>query len=157
VFVRVDSAIERCREHLDATGARNTEVETFLVGYLVTIIHAEFEQHVSELLRERTRSSDPHLTAWGAYATGRIAKKFSVSDLSGYLRAFDESCRMMFANAIHDTPEHLAYDRIESTRQLVAHARDTSLTFDDVEQSYREACAVLDAFAKALASGLGVP
>lgn len=152
-FVRVDAALAECHRHLDETGTRNSQIESYLVSYLVTVIHAEFEQGIQLIMKRRTTvQADDHLSAWGEYTVGRLARKVSIGDLAGLLRAFDESCKEHFSSAVVDTQHHVAYDNIETNRQAVAHSVGTSMTLAELEDAYANACHVLDAFEAALSA-----
>jgi hypothetical protein len=153
-FVRVESALEASKALLTAADAYNTEAESYLVGYLLIVVHSEFEQWIAGTLRARVAvANDPHLTAWGEHSIARLAKKISVSDLSGVLGKFDEGCKQSFQGAVLNTVHHLAYDNLESNRQLVAHASGTGLTLADVEAAFRSATQVLDRFETAVFAG----
>lgn len=153
-FVRVESAFAACRDHLDATDTFNSEVESFLVSYLLIAIRAEFEQHVTSLLRRRTAvDTDDHLTAWGAYSVGRLARKITVGDLSGLLAAFSQTCKDRFSDSVTNTVHHLAYDSIVNNRQLVAHAAGGGMTLGELETAFRDACQILEQFEGALLVG----
>lgn len=153
MFARVDAALSVCGAHLDATGARGTEIEAILVGYLLTVIHAEFEQHVVQTVVARCRTShDVRRSSFTEYAARRLVKKFAISDLTGTLNSFDRECKRRFSKEVMDTPHHVAYDNIEANRQLLAHSSGINMTFDELVRHYETSLPVLAAFSRALNS-----
>lgn len=151
MFPRVESLVQACTKHLVATNSRGTEIESIFAGHLLVVIHSEFEQHILALVRSRCLvASDPRLSSFIQYATGRIVKTIALSDLTGTLNAFHADCKRNFSDAVLDTEYHIAYDNIETNRQLIAHSSSINMTFDDVVAGYRRSLAVLDAFERAL-------
>jgi hypothetical protein len=78
-FKRIDHALGVCKKHLDATGTRNTPIESCLVGYLLTIIYAEYETIIHKIVVMRvtkTTASDADLhrfiEPYIKYRTGKI-------------------------------------------------------------------------------------
>src|SRR5436309_11094933 len=108
-----------CREHLDATSTRGTEIESILVGYLLTVAYSEYEQAVRAIVVERGRSGDVHLTAFMEFAALRLIRSIRVGELCGVLAAFDNSCKEAFSAEIVDTRAHAAYDSIINNRQAL--------------------------------------
>ena len=63
-FERINNALEVCEKHLDA-GASGTEIETYLVGYVLVFAASEFEQRFRKMVHKRCcRHSDPPLEAF---------------------------------------------------------------------------------------------
>lgn len=46
-FISLEFLMQRCEEHLDATNTRSTEIESYLVQFLLVRICAEFEIRVT--------------------------------------------------------------------------------------------------------------
>lgn len=153
MFPRVATTFITCNDHLDASGARGTEIEQIFVGYLLTIIHSEFEQAIVGAVKARCDvAADERLTAFMQWAADRLVRKIAISDLTGVLSRFHDQCHDNFANLIINTVHHLAYDSIVSNRQLVAHAAGTNMTIAELEVAYGDSLAVLIGFAISLHS-----
>lgn len=151
MFPRVDDAFATSNSILDASEARDTEAEQIFVGYLLAIIHSEFEQALLTSIADRCLvESDPHLTAFARYSIGRVAKKFAISDLAGYLGAFDDKCKRLFHERVLNTEYHSAYDNIETNRQLLSHGKGSNLTWAELEETYPRSLEILVAFNHAL-------
>jgi hypothetical protein len=151
MFPRVESLIQACKAHLETTNSRGTEIESIFAGHLLVVIHSEFEQHILGLVRSRCLvASDPRLSSLMQYATGRLVRKITLSDLTSTLNTFHAECKQRFSDEVLDTEYHVSYDNIETNRQLIAHSSGINMTFDDVIAGYRRSLAVLDAFERAL-------
>ena len=153
MFPRIDEALRASREHLDATATRGTEIEPVFVGYALTVIHAEFEQHIVAIVASRCHvEGDARLTAYMANAVQRLVKKIAISDLAGVLGAFHDECKQRFSDDVINTQHHTSYDNIITNRQNLAHRQGTNLTFAELESAYAASLTVLEAFGTALAT-----
>lgn len=151
MFPRVDAAFETCRNHLDKTGTWQTEIEQIFVGYLLAIIHAEFEMAVVSAVKSRCWvEHDTTLTSYLASAIGRLVKKIAIGDLTGVLGSFGSVCKEDFSGQVINTRNHAAYDNIIVARQSVAHASGTNMTFDELATTYSDALVVLTTFTRSL-------
>lgn len=149
-FPRLDSAITTCRRHLQETNSFNTEIEAIVVGYLLAVTYAEYEQTVRRLISERGRTDDERLTAFVRVATERIVRSLRLSELKGFLGFFHEDCKQALHDEVNDTRAHLAYDSIINSRQDLTHRFVASMTLAEFEDFYRESVVVLEAMERAL-------
>ena len=151
-FGRIDNAISVCSQHLDDTNSRNTEVESFLVQYLLVLITSEYDLRLKRLVEIRvSKSEDDQILSFASYACGKIVRGSKISDIRGnILRPFGATCDQTFEDEVIDTEGHVAYDSIIANRHSVAHATGANLTFSELEHNYKKSKAVLDAVAKAL-------
>lgn len=151
MFPRIDATFRSCRQHLDTTGTRGTEIETIIVGYMLTIIHSEFEQYIVSLVCARCSvPDDPRLSSFAGYAAKRLVKKIALSELTSTLNTFHADCKKQFSDGVLNTQHHLAYDNIETNRQMLAHSSGINMTFAELEAAYNLSLIVLTAFAEAL-------
>ena len=151
-FGRIDNAISVCSQHLDDTGSRNTEVESFLVQYLLVIITSEYDLRLKRLVEIRvSKSEDEQILAFATYACGRIVRGIKISEIRGnILRPFGAKCDQTFEDEVINTEEHIAYDSIIANRHTVAHESGSNLTFSELVDNYEKSKEVLNAVAKAL-------
>jgi len=150
-FPRIEEAIEACAKHLDAAGARNTEIEAYLTRYLVTLMYAEFETHVLKVLFERGEQvGDPHVASFVRAASQKLVRGLKISDLSGLLASFHVDCKSKFTSRVTSTPAHAAYDNIVVNRHVTAHGPGATLTFVELEAAYTASLEILEAFREAL-------
>ena len=133
-FTQLDNAMDVCKQHLDNTGARGTEIENYLVGYLLVNICSEFEIRLKKLVEIRAaRSGDKHLHNFVMYASSRVIRSIKVGEIAGYLGGFGADWKTSFHDSVLDTPSHVGYDNIMTNRISVAHLTGTLMTFADLE------------------------
>lgn len=153
-FPRIEAVLKSCRDHLDEAEARNTEIELFLVNYILGVIYSEYEQAIRASIVARAQTGhDAHHDAFVTVAVKRITRSFKFSELSGYLNSFHPDCKKGFMAEVENTQYHSAWDSLMKSRQDFAHASGAQLTLEEVEKYYQDSQVVLDAFEKAI--GLG--
>jgi hypothetical protein len=153
-FARMDHIIATSRTHLDTVGARGTEIENYLVGYLLLRIAAEFEMCLEKICEVRAaKASDQHLVNVIRKWANRQTNCMKLSDLTGTVGAFGDDCKDSFKEFRNDPANNaaiLAWDAIQSHRINVAHLMPANLSLADFEQCYADAQAILVALASSL-------
>lgn len=143
-FQRVEDAIRICRGHLDSTESRNTEIETYLVGYILAVIYAEYEKWLREAIATRAAGvGDAAILAFVRAAAARVLRSIKCHEIAGILGWFGEDCKTTFQKAVNNTPAQAAYDNIIVNRMSVAHASGTNMTLGEVEQAFTDSQEVL--------------
>lgn len=156
---RVGFVIERCRTHLDNSGARNTEIDSILAGYTCAVIYAWFESEIVRAVSARAShgSDDQAIARFTQQAATRLVRSIKVSELKGLAAYFGEDSKQKFAEGCSDRAIG-AWDSIVSNRHGLAHEDEAegsipslgSLTFEDVERDLAYALKVLWSFRGAL-------
>ncbi len=150
-FSRLNYAMATGKAHLDATGARGTEIESHLVGYLLAITYAEFERKNRAIMATRCgRHGDPEMLSFCTMLARKALQSIYIGDLKGVLGKFSEQCKDQFDTAVNGSPAHAAYDNIVLNRHRVAHVTGTNMTFLELETALPVARAVFDEFAIAI-------
>ena len=151
-FGQLDYEIRQCEQHLDATATRNTEVENYLVRYLLVRICAEYEARIRTLVQRRClRINDPHLLSFANWGAEVAAKHFDISDLAGMLKKFGDDYKKTFHDAVNNKDCHRAWDNIYNNRLTVAHGNGMVLmTLGDLKTAYNDSLVVIDELIKAL-------
>lgn len=151
MFDNLTRVIEVSKDHLDTTATSGTEIESFIVGYLLTVVHAEFEQAVKRAVSERCQAAgDPLIGNFGALAAKRLVRSIKISDLSGILGHFDANCKKTFQTSIQNARSASYYSNLESSRQAIAHEATSNATMSDVQTWFVEAKQVPLKFREAL-------
>ena len=137
--------IDVCRQHLSRTNSFATEVEAFLVQYLLVVICGEYEQTIESFIEQRAeRAGDDHLTSFVKAATGARFRNPKTSDISGLLGWFSSDLKESFSERIRDTPAQRAFDTIVANRHAVAHrGGNLQLTFTELCDRFEESKLVL--------------
>jgi len=150
-FGDLDFVMQRCEEHLNATGTRSTEIESYFVQYLLVRICAEFEARVTTLVHRRcSRTGDAHLRLFAQQTAQYICKRFSISDIAKILGRFGSDYRQAFHGEVMEGTAHVAWDNIYSNRQAVAHKIGAQMSLGDLKKDYQTSLQVLDALVTAL-------
>src|SRR5262245_2289699 len=121
-FPRINDAMARCKAHLDATSTRGTEIETYLVGYLIILIIAEYEVRLEKLMEIRTsRVTDVHIQNFMRVAVDRMTRSIKVGEIAGLLGHFGADYKAAFNDAMAALPLAATYyDNVMQNRHLVA-------------------------------------
>jgi hypothetical protein len=147
-----DSALEVCERHLTDTNSFNTEVETYLVKYVLVLICSEFEELTRGVIHSRAASiTDGEVVTFIRSATAQLLRSLRISDLQGLLARFAPTVKDSFAANVLNTPAHAAFDTIVNNRMQAAHTTGTvNLTLKELKQRYGESKNVIRHFAGAL-------
>jgi RiboL-PSP-HEPN len=150
-FPRLDNAIAVSKKHLDATKAYGTEIESFLVAFLLVTIIAEFEERLEAIVAKRAeRAADSHIQAFATHYAHVAVRSPKISDIAGVLGYFGADYKDAFQKKITNTAAHRAYDLLLTNRHTVAHRTVPNMTFVELEAAYPESVKVIDAAAEAL-------
>ncbi len=151
-FESLDAQIQTCEQHLDATNTRSTEVEFFLVQYLLIRVCAEYETRIPILIKRRCARPMPdnHVRHYAEKSTAYFSKRFAISDLGDNLARFGGEYKKVFTDLVHNTPSHSSWDNIYTNRVAVAHNTGVQMTLRDFKTDYAKSVAVLDALVSAL-------
>jgi len=147
-----DVAIITCERHLLNTHSLNTEVETYLVKYLLVLICSEFEEMILRAVEARAGSlTDAEIVAFIKSATAQLFRSLRISELSGLLGRFAPAIKDNFSSNVTDSAAHVAFDTLINNRMQVAHSTGVvNLTFGELKLRYEESKDVVRYFATAL-------
>jgi hypothetical protein len=153
-FTRIDDALARCEIHLDSTGARNSELETYLVSYLLVLISAEYEMCYEKLLELRAvRFGDHHVSSVIKRWAHSQKSRMKISDIAGCLGAFGQDYKNAFDAKVNDPASKavLAWNNIYTNRNSVAHEEGTSVTLNDLKVFFADSKPIMLGVAEAMA------
>lgn len=147
-----DTAIAVCEEHLTRTNSQNTEIESYLVKYLLVVICSEFEEMVVRTVEARAGNlQDAEMFTFVRSATAQLFRSLRISELAGLLGRFAPAIKEGFATSVNNTSAHAAFDTLVNNRMQVAHTTGVvNLTFGELKARYQESKDVVRHFAKAL-------
>jgi hypothetical protein len=151
-FGQIDYEIRQCEQYLDATRMRNTELEYYLVRYLLVRICAEYETRIATLIQRRcARAQDEHVKKFAFWGAEVAAKHFDIGDIKKMLGKFGDDYQKVFTAAVTNKDCHRAWDNIYNNRKTVAHGNGmVMLTLGDLKTAYNDSLVVIDEVAKAL-------
>ncbi len=150
-FARLDLLMLECEQHLDKTGTKGTEIESYFVQFLLTRICAEYETRLTILVHRRcSRTRDAHVKRFNQRGAKDACKNFDIGNLKGILGRFGDDYKTTFHDSIVNKPPHVSWDNIYNNRQAVAHGSGAKMSFGDLKQDYQNSLVVLDGFSAAL-------
>jgi hypothetical protein len=153
-FARMDYTLATCRAHLTATGTLNTEVENYLVGYVLVRLCAEFEMCLEKICEIRAlKSGDPHVVNIVRKWAARQTFCMTISELTGTIGCFGDDYKQAFRQFRDDPanqPILVAWDAIHGHRKNVAHLMPAPVSLTEFEVFYADAKKVLIALAQSM-------
>jgi hypothetical protein len=150
-FSNLEFVIKRCEEHLDITGMRSTEIESYFVQYLLVRICAEYETRIATLVHRRcARIADIHVKSFSQKTAEYICKRFDIGDIAKILGRFGDDYRKQFHGQVMSGTAHVSWNNIYTNRQAVAHKAGAQMSFSDLKKDYQDSLLVLDAIVTAL-------
>ena len=151
-FRRIELAIEVCRNHLDSTNARNSEIESYLVSHIIVLVIAEYEMLLEKMILKRVgRTNDAHVQSFVHKSLDKFFRSIKVTEISGLLGRFGEDYKKSFQDAAANIqPAISRYGNILQSRHAIAHEASLNMTWAELEISFNESKLVLSAIANAL-------
>lgn len=152
-FPRIDKALADCKLHLTSTNKYGTEIEHYLVNYVLAIVYAEYEKQIREIIKKRgAQGVHAHVAAYISSAVEKTTRSIKFTDLSGFLAQFDPSCKEAF-QAATDDQQLAAWDTLLKNRHELSHGSGSQLTMAEVQGFYGQTSQVLVEFETAIWSG----
>jgi len=150
-LVNVESAIKLCKEHLDNTGAKGTEIESILTKYLLVHICGAYETEIKRMVAQRAaKAGDKELESFVRNSI-KAFRSLRMEDIRGSLLGrFSDGCRAIFDSKISGTEAEIRFTNIVLNRHSLAHGSEINITFDELVESYYKAGKILTAIKEAL-------
>ena len=150
-FSKLDLLILGCEDHLDRTGTKGTEIESYFVQFLLTRICAEYESRIAILVHKRcSRTRDIHIKKFNQRGAQDATRNFDIGGLKGILGRFGEDYKTAFNDLVFNKRPHTAWDNIYNNRRAVAHGSGATMTLGDLKRDYQDSLVVLDSLSTAL-------
>jgi hypothetical protein len=157
-LINVENTIKLCKEHLDITGAKGTEIESILTKYLLVYICGAYETEIKSMITLRAAKTGDKEVESFVKNTIKTFRSLKLDDIRGKLLGrFSDGCKSLFDSEIKNTEAATRYSNIITNRHLVAHGREINITFDELVISYQKAGDVLAAIRDALGISGGTP
>lgn len=150
-LINAESAIKMCKEHLDNTGSKGTEIESILTKYLLVYICGIYETEIKKMVIQRVaKAGDKELESF-VKNTIKTFRSLKMEEIRGNLLGrFSDSCKTIFDDKILGTEAGTRFTNIVINRHSIAHGKEINITFDELEESYYKAETVLTAIQEAL-------
>jgi hypothetical protein len=146
----IDRVLTVCREHLEKTTSKGTEVESFLTKYLLVYICGEYEKEIERIVVQRAeKTGDLELAAY-LRETG-VGRGLKIKNLKEDLLArFSDKYVKAFEGKLKEKSITM-YSNIVVNRHASAHGGSNNMTFDELLESYRHSKEIMDALSEVLA------
>lgn len=150
-LINVENTIKLCKEHLDITCTKGTEIESILTKYLLVYICGAYETEIKKMVAERAaKAGDKELESF-IRSTIRTFRSLRIEDIRGSLLGrFSDGYKSSFDSKILGTEAATRFSNIILNRHSLAHGREINITFDELVESYYKAEQVLNAIKEAL-------
>jgi len=145
----VDQALSECNTHLDQDDGkyRGTQIERYLIEYLLILICGSLEDAIRRTLIEGVRKS--RNKEFESFVQTSVDEYFKMNfdTTKRYVKAFGTSIANAFDGYLRTDPQIVShYKSLVANRHDVAHRRKTiTLSINDIEQYYKKAHLVVDA------------
>lgn len=153
-FARIENAVSCCKKHLvEASGVSQiAEVETYLVGFLLVVIYADYEMKLKKMLELRASRSggDEAIQSFARHYIGKYSGRIYIEHLTELLKRFGVKCANQFKAEVQGKQAHTSWDNLMTNRHQLAHVTGSSVTFSEVLTDYRESHIVLNSFGRAI-------
>lgn len=153
-IARIEQTLHTCEEHLYASSAHGTEIESLLTQSLLVLMCAEFEQTIEALVQEKCSSvADSSIKEFLGSCVGAVFRSVKSSEMAGLLNRFGPLYKEAFKQSTEENLRAVTfYNNIVTNRHGIAHSQGSNVTFREVKQFYEEGHVVLDFFREALLS-----
>ncbi len=151
-FSYSENAICKCREHLTETKTFSTEIETFLVHYLLVLICSEFESRVLEITLERVKKTgDSQVFSFVGNIIQRKFRRLRTGEMSELLKQFDSELSDKFDKIVNNSPEQVSFNNIVNNRHDFAHGnKSIEMSFNDLESDFKKAKKIFEIYSSVL-------
>lgn len=148
-FKRIEDAINGCKMHLDSSGVRGTEIESYLSAYLIVLIVAEYEVLLEKIIVKRmTRINDPHVVSFSRKAIDMLLRSPRFTEVTGMLGHFGGQYQQAFRDSTKSIPDAVAYyGNILVNRHAFCHEAKVNMTFTELETWFSESKKIFQALA----------
>jgi len=153
-IARIEQTLEECEQHLYASSAYGTEIESLLTQSLLVLMCAEFEQTIEALVQEKCSSvADASIKEFLGSCVGVVFRSVKSSEMAGLLNRFGSPYKEAFKQKMEENSVAVTfYNNIVTNRHAVAHSEGSNATLREVKQFYEKGHVVLDLFREALLS-----
>ena len=146
-LLRINTAFEECKRHIEENKLSGTPIEFYLTQYLLVLLSADVQEEITKISIGSIKHSTEcgYLEKYVTESIGRIFRSVAKTELSGLLAYFSEEVKKDFNNRL-DERDISFYSNAISARHEVAHKIGTSISFGDLEKGINGAVKIIDAY-----------
>ncbi|MEK6303234.1 MAG: hypothetical protein AABO41_21185 [Acidobacteriota bacterium] len=149
-FIRTQTALKDCEQHLQDTGAGGSPIEAYLTEYLLILMCADMQEGIYKVIEEwADKSASPSLREFVATSSRRVLRSVKKGEIAGFVGMFGSTHKDRFGSALDDREVTLYNNAVES-RHDVAHRTGATVTFSEMKDALAAARNILAAVESAL-------
>jgi ABC-type sugar transport system ATPase subunit len=149
-FIRTQTALNDCEQHLQDSGAIGSPIEAYLTEYLLILMCADMQEAIYRIIEEWAEiSANPSLKEFVAASSRRVLRSVKKGEIAGFVGLFGSTHKDRF-NSVLDDREVTIYNNAVESRHDVAHRTGATVTFSDMKDALSAARNILVALERAL-------
>lgn len=152
MLLRTKTALKECQEHLKATAASGTVIESYLTQHILILLSADMQQAIYELLEKKAEQvSKKSIREYVSSTRKNIIREVTKSGITGFINRFGIDAKRKFDDCLKDKEKEIScYGIAIDNRDSVAHRQGAQVTFSEILQAVTAAELILSAVETAL-------
>ena len=150
-IAQIQRSISMCKDFLEKTNTKGTEIEDYLTKYLLVHICGCYENEIKNIAMKRaSQANDKEVEEFVKNSIKKL-RSFRISDITGnILGNFSDKYKAHFNSLIKGTEMETRFSNLVENRHLFAHGKDINMTFDELVVSYNQSHEILDKIIESL-------
>jgi hypothetical protein len=149
-FIRTQTALNDCEQHLRDSGAVGSPIEAYLTEYLLILLCADMQEAIYNVIEEwAEKSGNPSLKEFVAASSRKVLRSVKKGEIAGFVGLFGSTHKERFNSALNDR-EVTIYNNAVESRHDVAHRTGATVTFSEMKEALSAARKILVAVEGAL-------
>lgn len=152
MLLRTKTALKECQEHLEATNAGGTAIESYLTQHILVLLFADMQQEIYEALEKKTEQvSEKSIQEYVSSTRKNIIREVSKSGIAGFVSRFGTDAKRKFDDCLKDKEQEIScYSNAIGDRDSVAHKQGAQVTFSEILKAVAASELILSAVKIAL-------
>jgi hypothetical protein len=152
MLLRTKTALKECQDHLEATAARGTVIESYLTQHILVLFSADMQQAIYELLEKKAEQVDQESIRLFISSAGKnILRGVKKNAVAGFVSYFGTVAKQRFDNCLIDKDREITqYMNAIMNRDSVAHKQGAQVAFSEIQQAVDAAELILSGVKTAL-------
>ena len=134
-LLRTSGAIQDCEQHLSASGANGSPIESYLTQHIVVILCAEMQQEIYKLVDQKAKkNTDKLISNFVSSTQKKVLKSIETGAITGFIRLFSPDQGEIINKAL--SPQEVSmYNNVVDRRNAVAHKFGATITFLELKNA----------------------
>ncbi len=152
MLLRTKTALKECQEHLKATAAGGTAIESYLTQHILVLLSADMQQAIYRLLEKKAEQVDQEsMRLFISTAGKKLVRGVKKDAIAGFVNHFGTDAKEKFDICLKDKEQEIIpYGNAIVNRDSVAHRQGAQVTFSEILQAVTAAELILSAVEIAL-------